>query len=290
MKLSNMDVQLPKEPIIDQIVKVKTGLKGENVIYIKHEIQNNQKLDHKIYGEYAVKQLSRQLRNATIKFHILTDVQFIKWQSETSYLHKPTFSDYSKNSITDPEEYLYSSKDAVTKGNFAISVNNVNGVFFVLDNTHSVITSKDVELKVWETWKEPIPPSELIIKRKKFVSAKEELEKAEKNLERNPEDVFNYLRTAIDLSIQGQFGFQKIKNMPEFVADAEKYNFPLPSYSLISAIFSEGNKRLHVGKVATKFDAKNSIQIVRDFVEDLAKIDISQEQIKDFKNKSKSVA
>jgi hypothetical protein len=281
---------LPKEEqIFDETIHVKVGLKGENVVYFKHEIQNTQRLNHKIYGKFFVKQPTRKLLKANVKFYILTDLQFIKWESERAHLPRSGFSDFSKNSIVDPEEYLYSSKDALVEGNFEVSVDNVNAIFFVIDNSHSAFTSKDVELKVSEKWTEPIPPLELITKRKKSVSAKEELEKAEKNLEQNPEDVFNYLRTAIDLSIQGQFGFQKINSMPQFVADAEKYNFPLPSYSLISTIFSEGNKRLHAGKVATKFDAKNAIQIVRNFIDDLSKIDVSQEQIEDFKSKSQSV-
>jgi len=57
---------------------------------------------------------------------------------------------------------------------------------------------------------------------------------------------------------------------------------------LIRTILSEGNSRLHEGKISTEFDAKNSIQIVQNFMDELAKMEVSQEQIDDFKKKSKS--
>lgn len=77
--------------------------------------------------------------------------------------------------------------------------------------------------------------------------------------------------------------------MSQFFTDAEKYDFPLPSYNLIRTVFSEGNTRLHAGKVPTKFDAENSIQIVKGFIEKLSQMHISQEKIEDFKSKSESV-
>lgn len=284
-----MAYQPKEEKIIDETISVKVGIKGENIVYIKQEIQNTERLNHKIYGKFFVKQRPRK-SNLNVKFYILTDLQFLKWDSESAYLHRPAFSNYSKSSIVDPEEYLYSSNDALPEGNFEISVDNTNSIFFIIDNSHSAFKSKDVALKVWEKWEEKISPVDLITKRKKFVSVKEELDKAEKNLKEHPEDVFNYLRTAIDLSIKGKFGFQKIPRMSQFVDDAKKYNFPLPSYNLIYSIFSEGSSRLHGGEVSTRFEAEESIRVVRNFVDILSKLDVSQEQIEDFKKKSKSVS
>ncbi|MCH7647096.1 MAG: hypothetical protein IIA83_00605 [Thaumarchaeota archaeon] len=283
-----MEYRPRDEFFFDETIHVKVGLKGKNIVYFKQEIQNTERLNHKIYGKFSVRQTPPKFLKSNIKIHILTDLQFIQWTSENPHLRRPVFSNFSKSSIVDPQEYLYSSKDALTEGSFEISVDNIPSIFFTIDNSHSAFRSKDVELKVWEKWDEKIPSIDLITKRKKFVSAKEELDKAKKNSIQHPEDVFNHLRTAIDLSIQGQFGFKKIFPISQFITDAEKYNFPFPSPILIRTILSEGNSRLHEGKIATEFDAKNSIQIVQNFMDELAKIKVSQEQIEDFKNKSKS--
>ena len=148
-----MDYQPKNKKIIDETITVKVGLKGENIVYFKQEIQNTERLDHKIYGKFFVKQSPRKFKQ-NVKFYILTDLQFIKWDSERVPLSRPAFSNFSKSSIVDPDEYLYSSKDALPEGSFEISVDNMHSIFFVVDNSHSAFTFKDVELKVWEKWNE----------------------------------------------------------------------------------------------------------------------------------------
>lgn len=64
-------------------------------------------------------------------------------------------------------------------------------------------------------------------------NGREELEKAKRNVKDHPEDVMNYLRTAIDLAIKERFGFKEIPRMIKFIEQAEKAGFPLPSYDLI---------------------------------------------------------
>ncbi|MDH5417411.1 MAG: hypothetical protein OEW86_05395 [Nitrosopumilus sp.] len=136
---------------------------------------------------------------------------------------------------------------------------------------------------------EDIKTSDYIIsKRKKFVTAREEIEKASMNIENNHEDVLNHLRTAIDLSIKEKFKFKKIPSMMRFLEDAKKYDFPLPSYNLIYSIFSEGNSRLHAGEINTEFEASESIRIVANFVEGLQMLQITKKQIDDFMSKSKT--
>jgi len=125
--------------------------------------------------------------------------------------------------------------------------------------------------------------------RKRFVTAKDELDKAVEIVADCPEDAMGYLRTAIDLSIKTKFGFKKITGMGGFFRDAEEFNLPLPSYTLIYAIFNEGSKRLHDGKIPTPFEASTSVDTVTDFISELEKIVVSQEKINDFKNKCKYV-
>lgn len=125
--------------------------------------------------------------------------------------------------------------------------------------------------------------------RKKFVTAKEELDKAVETAAKHPEDAMGYVRTAIDLEIKHKFGFTKIISMHGFFHDAEKFDLPLPSYSLIYTIFNEGSKRLHEGKIHTNFEVSQSIETVTNFIAELEKSIISQDIIDNFKIHSKSV-
>ena len=137
---------------------------------------------------------------------------------------------------------------------------------------------------------ENIKPIEYVsVERKRYVTSREELEKAKKNIQDNPEDVMNYLRSAIDLSIKEKFGFKKIPKMIRFIDDADKLGFPLPSYSLIYTYFSEGSGRIHAGKIHTLFEAKEAIRVVSNFIDQLEIIEVTQQQIDEFKGKSKSV-
>lgn len=145
---------------------------------------------------------------------------------------------------------------------------------------------KNAEIKGLEN----IKPIEYVsVDRKRYVTAREELEKAKKNIQENSEDVMNYLRSAIDLSIKEKFGFRKISKMMRFIDDADKLGFPLPSYSLIYTYFSEGSGRIHGGKIHTLFEAKESIRVVSNFIDQLELTEVTQQQIDEFKGKSKSV-
>lgn len=137
---------------------------------------------------------------------------------------------------------------------------------------------------------EKIKPMDYVIsERKEYVTSREELTKAKEKVESNPEDVMGHLRTAIDLSIRERFGFSKIHKMIFFLDDAERLNFMLPSYSLIYTFFNEGSKRLHEGKVHTSFEAKEAIRTVTNFIDELELIQVTEEQIQNFKKGCKFV-
>ena len=77
--------------------------------------------------------------------------------------------------------------------------------------------------------------------------------------------------------------------MKGFFKDAERLGLPLPGYSMIYAIFNEGSKRLHSGKINTNFEVSTAIYTVTNFINDLEQQVISQEHIDDFKIKCKFV-
>jgi len=92
-----------------------------------------------------------------------------------------------------------------------------------------------------------------------------------------------HIRSAIDLSIQEKFGFKKISPMMKFLQDAKEKNFPLPSYDLIHKYFSSGSERSHSGTISTPFEVSQITRTVKDFIDELETIKISQKEIEDFK-------
>lgn len=118
---------------------------------------------------------------------------------------------------------------------------------------------------------------------KKYVTAREELVKAMKCAKSNPEDVMLHIRSAIDLSIQEKFGFKKIYPMVKFLQDAKEKNFLLPSYDLIHKYFSSGSDRSHSGSISTTFEVSQITRTVKEFIDELDNITISQKEIEDFK-------
>lgn len=126
--------------------------------------------------------------------------------------------------------------------------------------------------------------------RQNFVTAKDELDKAVKCAADSPEDAMIFLRGAIDASIKAKFGFTKISKMYHFISDAENFNLPLPSYTLIYTIYDQGNKRIHEGKIPTPFEASQAIELVTNFIAELQKIEISPDTIDEFKKKCNYVS
>ena len=130
----------------------------------------------------------------------------------------------------------------------------------------------------------------LPIKRARYVSARDELEKAKKAVEEKKwDEVLNHLRPAIDLAIKEKFGFKKIQPMKQFLLDAEKYGFPLPSYAMLYDYFDEGSRRLHGGKLHTPWECERALNFVAEFIDRLDLIDVSQKEIEEFRKKSNTV-
>lgn len=128
-------------------------------------------------------------------------------------------------------------------------------------------------------------------RRAKFVKARDELQNALQAIgNKRWDDVLNHLRTAIDLAIKEKFGFQKIHPMKQFLEDADKHDFPLPSYTMIYDFFDEGSHRIHSGKIHTPWECQRALSFVTDFIDGLDLIEISPKQIDDFRKKCKAVS
>jgi len=143
----------------------------------------------------------------------------------------------------------------------------------------------------WEPMKNIKPEDYVLpVKRAKYVKARDELQKAKQAVkDKKWDEVLNHLRPAIDLAIKEKFGFKKIHPMKQFLLDAEKYNLPLPSYSMVYDYFDEGSQRIHGGKLHTPWECEEALNFVADFIDRLELIEMSQKDIEDFKKKSKAV-
>lgn len=129
-----------------------------------------------------------------------------------------------------------------------------------------------------------------LIKRRKYITAREELQWVKQAIKDGKyEDILNHLRSSIDLAIKERFGFTRIKNYWEFVVFADNTNFPLPSYDMLYFYFSEGSDRLHSGRLHSPFECQTALDFVNGFIDKLELINISQEEIDNFKKKCKWV-
>ena len=126
--------------------------------------------------------------------------------------------------------------------------------------------------------------------RKRFVKARDELEKAKEAMKsRDWEEITNHLRSAIDLSIKEKFGFRKIPIMKAFLDEAEKNGLPLPSFDSLYHYYNMGSGRLHSGFVNPPFEATQAVRFVSGFIDQLDLTEVDQEKIDVFKKLSRTV-
>jgi hypothetical protein len=177
-----------------------------------------------------------------------------------------------------------------------LNLDFVNIGFTIKDyaNAFEVEMSKARRRMYQNNWLEmkPLKVEDYLLptKRKKFVTAREEIGKAKEAVNDSRwEEVFNHLRPAIELALMEKFGFKKIHPMHNFIQCAEKEHLTLPAYTLLYEYYSEGNQRIHGGKLNTPFECKEALKFVARFVDQLDLIDIPKEKIEEFKQKCKCV-
>jgi hypothetical protein len=142
----------------------------------------------------------------------------------------------------------------------------------------------------WSAMKKVKPEDYVLLKRARYVHARDELGKAIRAVgEGQWQEVLNHLRPAIDLALREKFGFKKINPMKQFLMDTEKFNLPLPSYTMHYDYFDEGSQRLHGGKLNTPFECQKASEFVAGFIDGLEAANIPQEEIEKFKKMSKTV-
>jgi len=126
--------------------------------------------------------------------------------------------------------------------------------------------------------------------RKKFVTARDELEKARRAIDsRDWEEVTNHLRTAIELAIKENCGFTRIISMKAFLDEARDNDLPLPSYDSLYHYYDMGSGRLHAGVINTPFEAIQAVSFVSNFIDALDLVEVSPKKIEAFKKISKTV-
>lgn len=141
----------------------------------------------------------------------------------------------------------------------------------------------------WETVKAVDGTEYIIEHRRKFVTAREELEKAvQASRDGAWEEVMNHLRSAIDLALKEKFGFRKIINMKAFVEEAQRLDLTLPSYDSLYYYYNMGSQRLHSGIVNPPFEAREALRFVSDFIDALDLIEPKPEVLENFRKNSKT--
>lgn len=127
-------------------------------------------------------------------------------------------------------------------------------------------------------------------KRHRYVTAREELEKARQAVkDRQWEEVFNHLRPASERAIKEKYGFKDIR-MKQFLDYSREHNeLKLPSIDMLYFIFDEGSGRLHEGKIHTPLECQTALEFVARFIDQLDLIAISKEEIEEFKRKCEFV-
>lgn len=130
----------------------------------------------------------------------------------------------------------------------------------------------------------------LPIKRARYVTARDELEKAKDAVKDGSwEEIMNHLRPAIDLALKEKFRFKRIKGYKKFFDDAGKYGLHLPSYDMVYRYFDEASQRLHEGRVHTPWECRKALNFVAEFIDRLDLVDISEKEIEEFRKRSKAV-
>jgi len=188
---------------------------------------------------------------------------------------------------------IMQEKDGLGRGN---THSNLDKLKIAISNyRYSIDTTMDyVRKQLYETnWasmkKINIEDYLLLAKRRRYIKARDELEWVKQAIKEGKyEDILTHLRTAIDLAIKERFGFTKIWMKP-FLIDAKENGFPLPSYTMLYDYYDEGSQRLHSGRLNTPYECQKALDFVDGFIDRLELINISQEEIDNFKKKCRCV-
>lgn len=154
MELRHKQVKLRESEIT-----LKSLIGGQPFEMIREEIINAGKINHKISGSFHVQ---NNASHHSVKFFILTDRQFVEWVFLRATTPGSLTSILSKNTVYDPEHYIYSSKTDVTNDKFEFPIEKENVLYFIFDNSFSTFSSKKVSLSIWEEWDESILPIDVV--------------------------------------------------------------------------------------------------------------------------------
>lgn len=134
-------------------------IKGQPFTWIREEILNAGKSNHKIRGSFSVNQETTNIKS--VNLFVLTDQQFAAWILMRATHPGSALSSLTGNSVTDPEYYIYSSKNSPIENKFTFPIAKENVLYFLFQTT-SIFTGKKVKLEIWEEWNESILPIDVV--------------------------------------------------------------------------------------------------------------------------------
>jgi hypothetical protein len=204
---------------------------------------------------------------------------------------------YKKVPIQEMEKYIrdiMQEQEGLGYGNTYLNLDKLK--IAISNYRYSIDTTMDYVRKfLYETnWvsmrKINIEDYLFLTKRHKYITARQELENARQAVRDGKyENVLNHIRPAIELAIKERFGFTRFKNFWEFLVCADNSDFPLPSYDMLYFYFKEGSGRLHSGRLHTPLECQTALDFADGFIDRLELINISQEEIDNFKKNCKWV-
>lgn len=259
---------------------------------VRSDLANLKKLHEVMLSKVNNQPPSEEVRNwildvYTDKF-LEMNAKMLRIGIEMGGVHTRDFGSYISSIISLSNDLAFEINPPQVKVLTDALSTNLNNA---MKSTGEIFTN--IRSKLWiSDWQglENVKPLEFVTdERKRYVSAFDELQKARDCLNGKVEDVTLHLRPAINQSLLERFGFKEIRPMKRFIEDAKKLNFPLPSYDFIYEIFDEGSDRLHAGKAPTTWEAQEMIRTVSNFIDALDLIEVTNEEIEEFKKNSTTV-
>jgi len=143
-----MSTRHKRIPILEQTLGVTTGANGIRII--PRQIEHVGKSNHIINVNFQVLQPNPNMVHDII-LYVLDELQLINWMLSLRF----------NNQFLDPVHYIYSSGQ-IKQGNYRKVISENEHLCFLLYNRYSTVTSKTVNLSIYEEWDESENPLDVV--------------------------------------------------------------------------------------------------------------------------------
>lgn len=140
--------------LFDDTIKVQPS-SAYGFYFIPIQIDHSGKSDHKIHGSVDVKQPTTT-SNFDIEFYVLTEKQLVE---TFLYLAQSPGATGARSIV--PKRFAYNG-GKISQHKFEIPISRSFHAYFILDNQHSFVNSKDVHLQINEEWDESITALDVV--------------------------------------------------------------------------------------------------------------------------------